>query len=78
LTIRDITPEVTFDVETTADSKTVLTGHASTVVAGVDNDRKIPSIPSVADVDEEVLPEIDCGNFRNYPLFLQNFSRIIF
>jgi polyisoprenoid-binding protein YceI len=59
LTIRDITNEVTFDVSITAESETRLSGSASTVVLRADYDLKIPDVPSVADVDEEVVLEID-------------------
>lgn len=59
LTIRDITQEVTFDVTITAVSETRLEGSASAMVAREDYDLQIPSVPRVADVDEEVLVEID-------------------
>jgi polyisoprenoid-binding protein YceI len=59
LTIRDITHEVTFDVMVTAVSETRLEGSASAMVAREDYDLRIPNVPRVADVDEEVLLEID-------------------
>jgi polyisoprenoid-binding protein YceI len=59
LTIRDITNEVTFDVTVTAVSETRLEGSASTMVPREDYDLRIPNVPRVADVDEEVLLEID-------------------
>jgi polyisoprenoid-binding protein YceI len=59
LTIRDITNEVTFDVTVTAVSETRLEGSASAMVARADYDLQIPEVPRVADVDEEVLIEID-------------------
>jgi len=59
LTIRDITNEVTFDVVVTVVSETRIEGYASAYVARGDYDLVIPSVPSVADVDEEVLIEID-------------------
>lgn len=59
LTIRDITHEVTFDAAVTAVSETRLEGSASAMVARADYDLQIPSVPRVADVDEEVLIEID-------------------
>lgn len=59
LTIRDITQEVTFDVTVTAISETNLEGSASAMVARADYDLQIPEVPRVADVDEEVLIEID-------------------
>ncbi|MFC1996762.1 YceI family protein [Chloroflexota bacterium] len=59
LTIRDITSEVTFDVTVSAVSETRLEGSASTMVAREDYNLRIPNVPRVADVDEEVLLEID-------------------
>jgi len=59
LMIRDVTNQVTFDVTATAVSETRLEGSASAVIAREDYDLKIPNVPRVADVDEEVLIEID-------------------
>ncbi len=59
LTIRDITAEATFDVEATVDSATQLSGTASTVVLRSDYDLRIPSVPNVANVEEEVELYID-------------------
>ena len=59
LTIRDITHEITFDVTVTAVSETRLEGSASAMVSREDYDLRIPNVPRVADVDEEVLLEID-------------------
>jgi polyisoprenoid-binding protein YceI len=59
LTIRDITLEITFDAKVTANSETQLSGYASTVIAIMDYDLRIPEVPMVADVDEEVLLEIE-------------------
>ncbi len=59
LTVRDITNQVTFDAKVTAVSETQLQGYASTIVARADYDLQIPSVPSVADVDEDVLVEIE-------------------
>jgi polyisoprenoid-binding protein YceI len=59
LTIRDVTHQVTFDAIVVVNSETTLTGYASTEVARADYDLEIPEVPSVADVDEEVLLEID-------------------
>jgi polyisoprenoid-binding protein YceI len=59
LTIRDISNPVGFEVNITVTSKTTLSGYASTSVARADYDLQIPSVPSVADVDEEVLVEIE-------------------
>ena len=59
LTIRDITQPATFTVEATAVSETQLTGTATTVVNRTDYDLQIPSVPSVANVEEEVELYID-------------------
>jgi len=59
LTIRDITHEVTFDAIVVVNSETNLSGYASTMVARADYDLNIPDVPNVADVDEEVLLEIE-------------------
>jgi polyisoprenoid-binding protein YceI len=54
LTIREITKPVTFDVTVKVDSDTQLTGLARTTVLRSDFDLQIPSVPSVANVSEEV------------------------
>ncbi len=59
LTIKNISHEVTFSAQVTPVSQTELAGHAETMVAYADYDIFIPSAPRVADVDEEVLLEID-------------------
>jgi polyisoprenoid-binding protein YceI len=59
LTIRDISNPVSFDVSISMASETTLNGYASTIVARADYDLQIPSVPNVADVDEEVLVEIE-------------------
>ncbi len=59
LTIRDITQEITFDVSILAVSETRLEGSASAMVPRDDYDLQIPEVSRVADVDEEVLIEID-------------------
>ena len=59
LTIREITQEVTFDVQASAQSETRIIGSASAVVTRADYGLEIPSVPGVADVDEEVRLEID-------------------
>jgi polyisoprenoid-binding protein YceI len=59
LTIRDITQSVTFDVTVTAVSETRLEGSGSAVLNRADYDLRIPEVPRVADVDEEVLLEVD-------------------
>jgi polyisoprenoid-binding protein YceI len=59
LTVRDITHPITFDVTVTAVSETRLEGSASAMLSRADYDLQIPEVPRVADVDEEVLLEID-------------------
>lgn len=59
LTIRDITQPVIFDVTATAVSADQLTGTASTVIARDDYGLTIPSVPNVANVEEEVELYID-------------------
>lgn len=59
LTIRDITLPATFTVEATAISDTQLAGSATTIVNRVDYDLQIPSVPNVANVEEEVELYID-------------------
>jgi polyisoprenoid-binding protein YceI len=59
LTIRDITNEATFDVEATLVSDTEFTGTASTIVTRTDYGLVIPSVPNVANVEEEVELYID-------------------
>jgi polyisoprenoid-binding protein YceI len=59
LTIRDITNEVTFVVVATAVSPTQISGSASTIVARAAYNLVIPSVPQVANVEEEVELYID-------------------
>jgi polyisoprenoid-binding protein YceI len=59
LTIRDITQPVTFNVTATPVSDSQLQGTASAVVQRADYNLQIPSVPSVADVEEEVELYID-------------------
>ena len=59
LTIRDVTQQVTFDVTATLVSETELNGTASATISRQDYDLTIPSVPQVANVDEEVLLVID-------------------
>jgi polyisoprenoid-binding protein YceI len=59
LTIRDVTQSVTFAATVTVVSATQLDGSASTTVNRADFGLEIPSVPNVADVDEEVILEID-------------------
>jgi polyisoprenoid-binding protein YceI len=59
LTVRDVTRQVTFDAEVTPISATELQGSASTTIFYKDYGIQIPSVPSVAGVDEDVRLEID-------------------
>lgn len=59
LTIRDVTNAVTFTVEATAVSPTQLTGTATAAVSRGDYGLQIPSVPNVANVEEEVELIID-------------------
>ena len=59
LTVRDITNPVTFDVVVIAVSENRLEGSASATIVRADYGLKIPEVPRVADVDEEVLLEIE-------------------
>ncbi len=54
LTIRDITQPVTFNVTASAVSDSQIEGTASAIVQRADYNLQIPSVPSVADVEEEV------------------------
>jgi polyisoprenoid-binding protein YceI len=59
LTIRDITHEATFEVEATAVSPTQISGLASTTIDRTTYGLNIPSVPQVANVEEEVELYID-------------------
>ena len=59
LTIRDVTQSVTFDVTVTVVSPTQITGYGSATVLRSDYDLSIPNVPSVANVTDEVLLEIE-------------------
>ncbi|MBK8985529.1 MAG: YceI family protein [Chloroflexi bacterium] len=54
LTIRDVTQSATFTVMATAVSETQLTGTATAVISRADYNLNIPSVPNVANVEEEV------------------------
>ena len=58
LTIRDVTVDVTFYVVVTVVSETRIEGYGMTTINRNDFGLTIPSVPRVADVDEEVLLEI--------------------
>lgn len=59
LTIRDVTQEVVFSVSATPVSETELNGTASTVITLAQYGLSIPSVPAVANVEEEVELYID-------------------
>lgn len=59
LTIRNITKPVVFNVTATAVSDSQITGTASAVVLRADFGLNIPSVPNVANVEEEVELFID-------------------
>ncbi|TFH32170.1 MAG: YceI family protein [Anaerolineales bacterium] len=59
LTIREITQSVTFKVSVTVQSKTEIRGTASTTVLREEYELKIPSVPQVAGVSNEVVLELD-------------------
>lgn len=59
LTIRDITQQVTFDMQVTAVAADRLEGTASTTIQYADFGISIPNVPSVTDVSETVGLELD-------------------
>ncbi|HID50548.1 MAG TPA: YceI family protein, partial [Anaerolineae bacterium] len=59
LTVRDTTREVTFDVTATAVSPDRIEGTAVATVMRRQFNLQIPSVSNVADVDEEVILEIN-------------------
>jgi len=59
LTIRDVSHPVTFDVEVTFISIERMEGYAQATVLRSDYGLVIPSVPSVADVSDEVFLEIE-------------------
>ncbi len=59
LTIRDITNPVVFDVTATTVSEGRLEGSAATMLRRSDYGLVIPNVPFVAEVDDEVLVELD-------------------
>ncbi|UCG23225.1 MAG: YceI family protein [Chloroflexota bacterium] len=65
LTIRDITQPVIFNVTATAVSEGELAGTASAVVLRADFGLEIPSVPNVANVEEEVELYIDFVAFED-------------
>lgn len=59
LTIRTTTQPMTFEVTVTPVSESEIQGSARVTLLRADFDLQIPSVPSVADVSEEVLLEFD-------------------
>jgi polyisoprenoid-binding protein YceI len=59
LTIRDITMPVTFSVVARLDSENQISGTASTTINRADYNLNIPSVPNVANVEEQVELYID-------------------
>lgn len=59
LTIHQVTKSVTFDVQVTVKSATLLTGHAQTTIRYSDFDIVIPHVPSVTDVGATVILALD-------------------
>jgi polyisoprenoid-binding protein YceI len=59
LTIRDVTKPVVFDLTVTAVTESELHGRGAAVVQRADFDLTIPSVPSVANVSEEVELQIE-------------------
>jgi polyisoprenoid-binding protein YceI len=64
LTIREITRPVTFEVTATAMTEEQLVGTAQTVILRNDFELRIPEVPQVADVEEEVELYIDFIAYR--------------
>jgi len=59
LTIRDLTQPAVFDVTVTVESPDKLSGSASSLVSRSDFDLRIPEVPNVANVEEDVELHID-------------------
>ena len=59
LSVRDVSRRVTFAVTAVARSPSLLEGSASTTISRSSFDINIPDVPGVANVDDEVLLEID-------------------
>ena len=59
LQVRDIVHSVTFEMLITALSETELSGTGKAIVLRSDYDLKIPSVPGVANVADEVRLEIE-------------------
>ncbi|MDX1437892.1 MAG: YceI family protein [Anaerolineales bacterium] len=59
LMIRDVSMEVVFDVSAALISEDRIAGSATAVIERADYNLVIPSVPSVAGVDEQVVIEID-------------------
>ena len=59
LTIHQVTRSVTFDIQLTVTSATLLTGHAQTTVQYADFGMAIPHVPSVSHVSSSVILALD-------------------
>ncbi|OGO27487.1 MAG: hypothetical protein A2Z16_17265 [Chloroflexi bacterium RBG_16_54_18] len=59
LTIREVTQPVTFEITATLVDESRLEGYGKSIVLRSDYGLTIPSVPSVVDVSDEVLLEID-------------------
>jgi len=59
LTIREVTEQVTFDMQVTAVDEDRLVGSAATTIQYADFDINIPTVPSVTDVSDTVSLEFD-------------------
>ena len=59
LTIHQVTKSVTFDVQVTVNSATLLTGHAQTTIRYADFGIVIPNVPTVTDVGATVILALD-------------------
>jgi polyisoprenoid-binding protein YceI len=59
LTVRDTTLPVTFEAQVTPVSETRLEGRANTTIRYADFGISIPNVPSVTDVSDDVVLEID-------------------
>lgn len=59
LTVRDVTSTATFDVELTIVSETEISGSAGTTIMRETYELQIPSVPNVANVEEEIELYID-------------------
>lgn len=59
LTVTDVTLSETFEAEVTIESESRLVGYATTTINRDEYELTIPSVPGVADVDVDVVLELD-------------------